>query len=91
MKLKLDLTPGVRQVLYIGFFVLVLTSGALDIVYDANPMWLTKGDDVLNYLGGALMLTAASNIAKTDPAGPTVIDNSDYVPERALNEDDSGI
>ena len=69
------LTPGARQALYIGYFLLALVAGALEIVYDPDPEWLSKGQEVLSYLAAALALTAASNIARADPQpGPDIVE-----------------
>ena len=70
------LTPQIRQALYVGYFMLLLIAGGLEIALDPDPYWLNKGQEVLAYLGGALALTAASNIAKADPQpGPDVTEN----------------
>lgn len=60
------LTPQIRQILYVTYFAAALVAGILEVIYDPEPRWLQKGQEVLAYLAAALTLTAASNIAKTD-------------------------
>lgn len=77
------LTPGARQTIYLILVVLGVVLAVLQIVYDNDPVWLNKAEEVLAYLGTIGIGTlAASNIAKTDPQpGPAVSGRDGVVPE----------
>ena len=67
------LTPQVRQGLYVGWFVVTLVIGVLEIVLNPDPVWLITAKEVVFYVAGALGLLAASNIAQRDPQpGPDI-------------------
>ena len=65
----LTLIPdSVRQVVYVVYACAVLGVGAVQVGFvsanAAQPVWLTVTLAVLAYLGGALGITAASNVQK---------------------------
>jgi hypothetical protein len=70
------LTPQIRQAVYLVFVGLGIVSAVLGIVFDPDPYWLGKANEVLTYLATIGVGTlAASNIAKADPQpGPDVIE-----------------
>lgn len=55
-----------RQIVYVGFALLVLALGGVQLGYSTAevpvPTWLTVTQTVTLYLGAGLGLTAASNI-----------------------------
>lgn len=60
------LSGATRQRVYVGYSVVVLLLGGVQVGYATAgaglPLWLTIGQNVALYLGAALGLTAASNI-----------------------------
>jgi len=82
-------SPKIRQTLYLVYTLLALISGALQIAYSSGgwgqPVWLTVGVAVLAFLGGALGLTAASNVQVGVPA------HDDPLPAPATSELPSGV
>ena len=64
-----------RYYVYLIFMVAVVVQGALAVWYDPDPDWIGRSGDVLQYLGGALALTAASNITPSDTPKPSLKDN----------------
>ena len=76
------LTPRVRQAAYLALVLAGIVLAVLQIVYDNDPAWLNKAEQVLAYLGTfGIGTLAASNIARQDPQpGPDVVDGE---PRRA--------
>lgn len=59
----LSLLPdAVRNALYVSYFLAVVCVGALDV----GGVDVGKAPEVLAYLGGALALTAKSNLHRKD-------------------------
>lgn len=80
------LTPRIRQVVYVVLALAGVALAVLQIVYDTDPIWLNKAEEVLAYLGTiGLGTLAASNIARQDPQpGPDVAEGE---PRRAMWDD----
>lgn len=75
-----------RYYVYLGYSLALVVWGAISIMYtDPDPEFVNKGGDVLQYLGGALALTAASNV-KSDDGPPPPLENNPLRP----GEDDDG-
>jgi hypothetical protein len=70
------LTPQVRQTVYVVLALAGVAVAVLKIVFDPDPYWLGKAEEVLAYLGTIGIGTlAASNIAASDPQpGPDVVE-----------------
>lgn len=81
------LTPRVRQAVYVILALAGVALAVLQIIYDADPLWLNKLEEVLAYLGTIGIGTlAASNIARTDLQQDAPVN----MPERAMDADGDG-
>lgn len=82
------LPPEIRAKLYLGFAVVGVALGAIQVGYGAasvdQPTWLTVALAVYVFAGPALGLTAASNTTiPTDPEFIDSIDEEEEIPELA--------
>lgn len=82
------LAPEIRAKLYLGFAVVGVALGAIQVGYGAasvdQPTWLTVALAVYVFAGPALGLTAASNTTiPTDPEFIDSIDEEEEIPELA--------
>ena len=79
------LSPAIRQAVYVVLILAGIVLAVLQIIYDNDPTWLNKAEEVLAYLGTIGIGTlAASNIAKSDPQQDPTVDG--YQPDRVLDE-----
>lgn len=83
------LAPEIRAKLYLGFAVVGVALGAIQVGYGAasvdQPTWLTVALAVYVFAGPALGLTAASNT--TIPTDPEFIDSIDAASTYAVEPD----
>ena len=81
------LSPKVRQAAYLALVLAGIVLAVLQIIYDSDPAWLNKAEEVLAYLGTIGIGTlAASNIARHDPQPGADIAE----PRRGLDADGDG-
>lgn len=70
MNILTQIPAAYRRVLYLTYAVTLVLVGATQVIFasleNGQPAWLTAAINVLAYLGGALGLTAASNVSLSD-------------------------
>lgn len=71
-----EIPAKARYVTYLVYTALIVVQGGLAIWYnDPDPEWVKKSGDVLQYLGGVLAFTAASNVTSRSTPPPAPHDN----------------
>jgi protein-S-isoprenylcysteine O-methyltransferase Ste14 len=66
-----EIPASVRYYVYLVYTLALVVMGAVSIAHtDPDPEWIKKTGDVLQYLGIALGLTAASNITRASTPKP---------------------